>query len=74
MAQWVKNLTAVAQRCWFDPWGSVLQQLQLRFHPWPKNFHMLQVRPLKKKEGVGRGKFLPPNTSQNASHEQGLVH
>ena len=27
-----------------------LLQLQLRFTPWPRNFHMLQVWPLKKKK------------------------
>ena len=25
-------------------------QLQLKFNPWPGNFHMLQIRPLKKKK------------------------
>ena len=30
-------------------WGKdpVLLQLQLRFNPWPRNFHMPQVWPLK---------------------------
>ena len=52
----VKNLTAVAWvpvRHGFDPQPSEVSlrsQLQLRFNPWPGNFHMLQVRPLKKKK------------------------
>ena len=56
-AQWVKDPTAVAQvaaEAWVqslvqssglkDP---TLPQLQLRFNPWPVNFHMPQVRPKK---------------------------
>ena len=65
VAQWVKNLTAVA---WVagevqvpsPAWRHGLKdlallqlqcslQLWLRFSPWPRNFHMLWVRPLKKK-------------------------
>ena len=53
MVQWVKNLAAVAQVamevCVQSPaqcselkdlvWHG--SQLQLRFNPWPRNFHML---------------------------------
>ena len=59
MAQWVKNLTAVAQVAveaqvlspaqhggLKDP---VLPQPQLKFSPWSRTFHVLQVWPLKKK-------------------------
>ena len=60
MAQWVKNLIAeaqvtaearvqsLAQRSGLK--DQVLPQLQLRFSPWPGNFHMPQVQPLKKKK------------------------
>ena len=41
MAQWNKNPALPRLRC---RW-----QLQLGFGPWPGNFHMLQVQPLKKK-------------------------
>ena len=54
MAQWVKNLTAGA---WVPSLaqcnglkGLALLQLQLRFNPWPKNFHMPRVQPFKKKK------------------------
>ena len=36
MEQWVKDLA--------------LLQLWLRFHPWPGNFHMPQVKPREKKK------------------------
>ena len=65
MAQWVKP-TSVAQVATEAQDQSPAQrsglkdlalpqlwcrsQLQLRFNPWPWNFHMLQVRPLKKKK------------------------
>ena len=39
--QWVKDLTLQ------DP---CRLQLWLGFDPWPRNFHMLQVQPLKKKK------------------------
>ena len=42
MAQWNKN--PALPRLWCR-W-----QLQLGFGPWPGNFHMLQVQPLKKKK------------------------
>ena len=61
MAQWVKNLTAVARvaaevRVQSLAWCSgekdlaALQlwrrsQLWLGFHPWPGNFHMLKMWP-----------------------------
>ena len=61
MAQWVKNLTTVAQitaevRVQSPVWCSGLKdlalpqlqhrsQLQLEFSPWPGNFHVLQVCP-----------------------------
>ena len=32
------------------------RQLQLPFDPWPGNFHMLQVQPLKKKKSWGRAR------------------
>ena len=56
VAQWVKNLTAAAQVAAEsqvppltvqDP---ALPQLKLRFSPWPRNFHMLQVQQKKKKK------------------------
>ena len=66
VAQRVKNLNVAAQvtpeeRVWSPSKHSELQdpalpqlphrsQLQLRFNPWPGNFHMPRVRPLKKKE------------------------
>ena len=59
MVQWVKNLTAEAciteEACVHSPaWHSGLKdpalpwpwhrsQLQLRFNPWPGNFHMLEI-------------------------------
>ena len=55
MAQWVKDLTAVAQmaaevQVRSLAWCSGLKvlallQLRLRFNSWPRNFHMLQVQP-----------------------------
>ena len=66
VAQWVKNLTAVAlvageAQVWSSAWLSGLKdpalpqlwlrsQLQLRFNPRPRNFHMLWVQPLKKRK------------------------
>ena len=68
VAQWLKNPIAVAQiavevlvqsLAWHsglnDPALLQLQhrlQLQLRFFPWPENFHMLWVQPLKKKTQI----------------------
>ena len=62
MAQWVKNLTVVAQVTaellvpsvvWHSGLKDlVLPQLQLRFNPWSGNFCMLQVQPLKKKKRI----------------------
>ena len=65
VAQWVKNPTVVAQVTvemwvWSSAQHSGLKdtmlpqlccslKLQLRFSPWPRNFHMLWVLPLKKK-------------------------
>ena len=53
VAQWVKNLTTVARVTAEAQVQSLAQhsglrdlallQLQLRFDPWPRNFHMLQV-------------------------------
>ena len=40
MAQWVKDL--VLLQLWYR------SQLQLRFSPWPGNFHMPQAWPFKK--------------------------
>ena len=64
MAQWVKNLTVVAQVTaellvpsvvWHSGLKDlVLPQLQLRFNPWSGNFHMLQVQPLKKKRELNK--------------------
>ena len=59
LAQWVKNPAEVW--VWFptrhrglkDPalvWLQNRSQLWLVFSPWPRNFHMLWVRPLKKKQ------------------------
>jgi len=66
VAQWVKNLTAVVWvtvevQVWSPAWHSGLKvlvlmplhcrsQLWLGFSPWPGNFHMPQVPPLKKKK------------------------
>ena len=66
MAQWVKNLIAVAQviaegQIRSLAWCSALKdptlpqrwhrlQLWLGFNPWPENFHMPWVWPLKKKK------------------------
>ena len=61
MVQLVKNLTAAAwaaAEAWvpYPAWCSGLNdlwhrsQLQLRFSPWPGNFHILWVWPLKKKK------------------------
>ena len=60
MAQYVKNLTAVAwvaAEVWVSPptprsgfKDLALPQLQLGFNPWPGNFIMPLVRPLKKKK------------------------
>ena len=63
VAQWVRNLTKVAQvavetQVRSSSWYSGLKdpelpqlwcrlQLWLRFNPWPGNFHMLQERPYK---------------------------
>jgi len=48
------------KRCRFSPQAQrcelkdlALPQLQLRFNPWPRNFHMLWVRPQKEKENLG---------------------
>ena len=59
MVQWVENLTAAAQvtaeaQTQSLAWHSglkdlALPRLQLIFHPWPWNFHMPWVQPLKKK-------------------------
>ena len=60
MAQWIKNLTAVARvpaEAWIQSpaWSSglkdlALAQLWLRFNPWSRNFHVPQMQPLKKKK------------------------
>ena len=57
MAQWVKNLTVVAQVTaellvpsvvWHSGLKDlVLPQLQLRFNPWPGIVHMQQAGPVK---------------------------
>ena len=73
VAQWVKNPTAVvwvSAEAWVPSPArqSVLRdsvlwqlwcksQLQLRFNPWPRNFHILHIWPLKKKK-----KVIPKNT------------
>ena len=44
MVQWVKDLALLHLWCRVQLW--------LRFDPWPGNFHMLQVRPKKKKKKV----------------------
>ena len=60
MSQWVKNLTAAAQvtaeakvrslaRC-SGLKDLTLLQLQLGFNPWPGNFHMLWVWPLRQQQ------------------------
>ena len=68
MAQWVKNLTAVAQvpvevRVQSTAQCSGLNDLaqlhlQLGFNPWPGNFHMPQVWPLKKKKENKKRKIM----------------
>ena len=66
MAQWVKYLTAVVlvvvgaqvqSPAWYRglkdlalPQLCHRLQLQLRFNPWPGNFHMMWVQPQKKKK------------------------
>ena len=60
VVHWLKSPTAVAQvtvEAWFQslvqPSGlkyPALSQLQLRFNPWPGNFHMSQVQPLNNKK------------------------
>ena len=66
MAHWVKNLTAVAQvsaevrvhslahysrlKGIAAATAKVTAVAQLRFSPWPDNFHMPQVQPKKKKK------------------------
>ena len=58
MAQWVNNVTSVAQRLLrrygFDPWPGTVgesmrhrSQLQLGFNSWPWNFHMQWMQSLK---------------------------
>ena len=42
VAQWVKDMVLPQLWCW--------SKLQLRFSPWPGNFHMLWVQPKKKKK------------------------
>ena len=74
--QWIKNPTAVAQvdmeaqvpsLVWRnglkDPVSPQLchrSQLRLRFNPWPRNFHMPWVQPLKKKKKQNTTFFLAP--------------
>ena len=61
MVQWVKNLTVAAQvaREMQVPYPAqqvkdqVLLQLQLRFNPWPRNFHILWLWQGRKKERKG---------------------
>ena len=66
MAQWVKNLTAVARVDAEVPVQSLARegglknlvlpqlscrlQLWLRFSPWPRNFHMLWAQPKQKRK------------------------
>ena len=66
MVQWVKNLAAVAwvtveaqvqylARCselkdLILPQLCHTSELSLRFNPWPRNFHVLQVQKKKKKK------------------------
>ena len=66
MAEWVKDLTSVAwvaakvqvqSSAWLSELKDLLlpclqcrSQMHLRFHPWPKNFYMPWVWPLKKKK------------------------
>ena len=58
MVQWFKNLTAVAQVTsggagWIPSQAQWVQgqqlllrlKMQLRFNPWPRNFHMLRAQP-----------------------------
>ena len=57
VAEWVKNLTAGVQSPALAQWVKYLALLQLQhrsqwwfdFSPWPRNFRMLWVWPLKKK-------------------------
>lgn len=58
VVQWVEHLTSVVQvteeaGIQFLSWYSelkylLLPQLQLKFNPWHKNFHMPRVQPFKK--------------------------
>ena len=66
MTQWVKNPTAAAQvtaavqvqlPAWHKglkdpvlPWLQCRLQLWLKFSPWPRKLHMLQVQTFKKKK------------------------
>jgi len=66
VAEWVKDLTSVAwvaakvqvqSSAWLSELKDLLlprlhcrSQMHLRFHPWPKNFYMPWVWPLKKKK------------------------
>ena len=74
--QWVKNPTAMAQvaaeawvqsPAWYSRLKNPLLQLWLRFNLWPRNFHMLQVQPLKKLKKKKKKKLLTAiiNGSQN---------
>ena len=64
VVQWVKNPTAAA-RVAVEVWSPArhgglkdlaLLQLQLSFHPWPRNFHMLQMQPKIKKKEIFKNK------------------
>ena len=84
VAQWVKNPTAVSQfsaeaRVRFPVprsglKDSLLPQLQLRFDPRPRNFHMLQVQPLKKKKKIRRSHRGSAVMNPTSVHEDtGLI-
>ena len=76
MVQWVKNPTAVARvavEIWVrsPAWYSGLkdlvlpQWLKLGFSPWPRNFHMLRVQPLKKKNSNPRENEVKENEKRS---------
>lgn len=62
MASWVKNLNAEAwavAEVWVSSLGWLSRsQLCLGFKPWPRNFYMLWLWPLKKKMAAGNPALL----------------
>ena len=90
MAQWVKNLTSAAQVDVEAQVRSPAQhgelkdlalpqlwhrlQLRLRFNPWPRNFRMLWVQPLKREKKGAEGQDWPKKGLENLKNLPGRDH